>query len=385
MTVAAQGWARVALVADWCLPRPGGIEMHIMALAGQLRRRGVEASIITSYPGPAVIDGVPIDRLGGVRLPWLELAASPFLVSTLRDRFVAGRFDAVHIHASIVAPTCLAAALAATRLGLPTVVTFHSVMRWMPHVLHALDRMAGWSDRNMRLTAVSGLIAGQLRRALEGRAVDVLPNGFDHDFWRAGGAARPASSRLRLVSAMRLQPRKRPFALVDIFAQACRLAPEADLSLTIAGDGDLRRPLRRHIERRGMAGRIEIVGWQSREELRRLYRDATAFVMPSRREAFCIAALEARAAGLPVIANAGTGIADFVTHGVCGLLVTDDAQMAAAIARLAADETLRTALSADAPFVARYDWSSLVEQHLRLYADAGLALPSESHDAGYRV
>lgn len=371
---AGTGVSRVALVADWCLPRAGGIEMHMMALAGQLKRRGVEATIVTSYPGPSAIDGVPIDRLGCFRLPWLDLAASPRLVSTLQDRFVAGRFDTVHIHASIVAPTCLAAAFAAVRLGLPTVVTFHSVMHWMPHVLRAVDRVLGLPGHAVRLTAVSNPIAGQLRRVLNGRAIDVLPNGFDRGFWQAEGAAYPARGALRLVSAMRLQPRKRPFALVDIFAQACRLAPEADLSLTIAGDGDLRPRLRRYIERRGLAHRIEIVGWQTAEQLRQIYRGCAAFVMPSRKEAFCIAALEARAAGLPVIANAGTGIADFVRHGVSGLLAADDGQMAEAIACLCGDEALRTALSADDPAIARYDWANLVEQHLRLYADAHAAI-----------
>jgi len=360
---------RVALVADWCLPRSGGIETHILALARQLRARDVDATIVTSYPGPAEIGGVPIDRLDCLRLPWLDLAASPNLMSILRRHFVAGRFDMVHIHASIVAPVCLAALRAAADLRLPTIVTFHSVMRTLPYFLSVFDRLSGWSRRNVALTAVSSRVARQLRQVFGDAAVGILPNGFDLDFWRGGSMDCPPGGQFRLVSAMRLQPRKRPFALLDIFAEAIRLAPEADMSLTVAGDGDLRRPLQRRINRRGLGDKVSLVGWQTPEDLRALYRRSSAFVMPSLKESFCIAALEARAAGLPVIARQNTGIADFIRHDVSGILAGSDREMAQAIAGLARDEAHLALLSAEDGGVARYDWSYLAAGHMRLYAE----------------
>ena len=75
-------------------------------------------------------------------------------------------------------------------------------------------------------------------------------------------------------------------------------------------------------------GKVDLVGWQGPEALRALYAKSSLFVMPSRKEAFCIAALEARAAGLPVVANAGTGIADFIRHDDTGLLTDSDGAMA---------------------------------------------------------
>lgn len=360
---------RVALVSDWCLPRKGGIETHILALAKRLRQRGVEATIVTSFPGPDVIEGVPVDRIDCLRLPVVPIALSPGLVGMVRRRLEAGRYDMVHVHCSIVAPLCFAALPAARSLGLPVLVTFHSVMKTMPRFLALSDRVLGWTDKSVTLTAVSGLVAGQAASGLPGNAVGTLPNGFDEAFWRATPAPPREAKTLRIVSALRLQPRKRPLALVEIFAEAARLTSGKgiDLSLTIAGDGPLRGAVERRVASLGIAGKVRLVGWQGPEALRALYADSSLFVMPSQKEAFCIAALEARAAGLPVVANAGTGIADFIRHDGTGLLAESDSDMAQAIAALATDAPrLRRLASAD-DGLSRYDWNNLAEEHIALY------------------
>ena len=66
-----------------------------------------------------------------------------------------------------------------------------------------------------------------------------------------------------------------------------------------------------------------------------------AFIAPAKLESFGIAALEARTAGLPVLAYSGTGIATFVHEEREGLLAADDRGMTAAIARIASDDGLR--------------------------------------------
>lgn len=363
---------RVALVSDWCLPRRGGIETQILGLAKSLQANGVSATIITSFPGPSEIEGVPIERLDCFRLPFVDLAASPRLVSVLRASFARGGYDTIHVHASIVAPLCFAAVPAARSLGLPMVVTFHSVMGTMPSLLSALDRLRGWTDWNVRLSGVSELIAGQIRNAMPRLQVDTLPNGFDYEFWSAHTApARRSPGSLQLVSTMRLEPRKRPFALVDIVAESIRRASAsgADLRLTIAGDGSLRPKLERHIARKGLSGRITLVRWQSPQELRAHYANSSLFVMASRKEAFCIAALEARAAGLPVAAMAGTGITEFIRDGVTGILAKSDDEMANVIAALAADRQLLQQLASENGELWRYDWQRLAIKHIALYEE----------------
>ena len=63
-------------------------------------------------------------------------------------------------------------------------------------------------------------------------------------------------------------------------------------------------------------GWVSLPGRVSREELRRLHWDSDLYLSTARLEAFGIAALEARTAGLPVVARRGTGADDFVEDGV---------------------------------------------------------------------
>lgn len=357
---------RVAIVSDWALPRKGGIETHIQALAKNLRQRGVDATILTSQPGPDEIDGVRIERIDCARLPLAGIAISPTLVRMLRERLAAGGYDIVHIQTSIVAPFCAAAVPAAHSLGLPMVLTFHSVMRTMPSFIAGLDRLTGWTGWNIEMNAVSNRVAREVRRAFPSHEVGILPNGFDHAFWSAQSDDGRSEDRLLIVSAMRLTMRKRPTALVEAFARAAQDNPR--LHLVIAGDGPQKSMLERKARKLGIADRISLPGWLPATELRDLYRGGSVFVMPSVKESFCIAALEARAAGLPVIANRNAGIADFVADRLSGLLVDDDAAMARAIARLSGDEKLRARLASNDGGIERYDWAKLAGEHLDLYA-----------------
>src|SRR5215475_11601674 len=75
--------------------------------------------------------------------------------------------------------------------------------------------------------------------------------------------------------------------------------------------------------------------------------------------------------GLPVIANAQSGVAEIIEHGVEGLLGQDDAELAAHVARLAADRGLhRTIVAYNRATPAAYDWPRVVEAHESVYRDA---------------
>jgi glycosyltransferase involved in cell wall biosynthesis len=178
---------------------------------------------------------------------------------------------------------------------------------------------------------------------------------------------------------MRLVPKKRPLVLPRVLVAAraaARAAAPATTSvrLVVAGAGSSREALERAAARCGVADALTCVGWQPRAALRALYRDADAFVLPTRRESFGIAALEARAAGLPVLGMAGTGLADFVRDGAEGVLCADDAALGRAAARLATDAPWRAALGARSAACVphAFDWSAVLARHEAAYAgDAG--------------
>ena len=90
-----------------------------------------------------------------------------------------------------------------------------------------------------------------------------------------------------------------------------------------------------------MSGWVELTGRVDRARLLATYRGADVYVAPARLESFGIAALEARAAGLPVVARADSGVREFVEDGVDGLLARDDDEMVAAVVRLVCEPVLR--------------------------------------------
>ncbi len=186
------------------------------------------------------------------------------------------------------------------------------------------------------------------------------------------------------VPALRCAPKSRPRGPAPRPAPAGAAAGGAPVRLVAAGDGPLRDAVARAARARGLGDALVLPGWLSRADLRALYRDADTFVLPTVHESFGIAALEARAAGLPVLGRAGTGLAEFVRDGVDGVLAADDRALAGAAARLAADGAWRAALraaSAGAPPV-EFDWPAVVARHEAAYAPAGAPWPRAAGRAG---
>jgi glycosyltransferase involved in cell wall biosynthesis len=174
---------RLALVCDWFLPRMGGIELHLRDLALALRRSGADARIVTSTRGDDVVDGIPVHRIPAVPFPIGGFAFTPTALAHLGRTLRAERFDLVHAHASVVSPVAYAGALAGARAGLPTVLTFHSMLHRSAMLLGASESLFAWSGRRVLLSAVSSVVAAQAARWLPEASVGVLPNGIDGTFW----------------------------------------------------------------------------------------------------------------------------------------------------------------------------------------------------------
>ena len=108
------------------------------------------------------------------------------------------------------------------------------------------------------------------------------------------------------------------------------------MRLTLFGEGPERGRLERFVAaaRHGATG-SPCPGRVGRDQLRERYWDSDIYLTPARLEAFGIAALEARTAGLPVVARRDTGVGDFVVDGVNGLLGADDEALAQGLAQAA--------------------------------------------------
>ena len=363
---------RVALVCDWFLPRQGGIELHLRDLALALRARGVDARVVTTTRGPDVVDGVPVHRVQAALAPGSGVAFTPRAMGRLGAVIRGEGFDVVHAHVSVVSPVAYAGALAAARAGAASLVTFHSMLHRSSFLLGASEALFSWARGRILLSAVSSVVAAQAARWIPGAGVCVLPNGIDVPWWRVGAGVAPVGEEILFVSAMRLSRKKRPERLIRAFASAVRFtAGSPRMRLVLGGEGPDRRSLRRLADSLDVGTMVELPGHLDRTVLRDLYHRAHVFVLPSERESFGIAALEARAAGLPVIAMLAGGARDFIVSGVDGLLVRDEPELARAISRLAIEAPFREYVAAHNRAVPPdFDWPDVAALHLRYYGEA---------------
>ena len=360
---------RIALVCDWYHPRRGGIEAQLDGLATRLAARGHEVQIITSTPGPNDVNGVRVHRLDVPLVPFAGVAARP--VATDIERILAReRIDVVHSHVSIIAPVALAGGLAAHRLGLPSVLTFHSFVPATPLLAAPAGALLGASRWQSVFTAVSGRVAREVASFAPGAAFGILPNAIDTDYWTPAASPR-SRSEVRLVYAGRLEPKKRPLLLLRVLGALKRNASGLPWTLTIAGDGALANSLEAGVRELGLESRVSFLGWADPGSLRETLRNSDVFLSTATRESFGLAALEARAVGLPVVAVRDSAVSDFIAHEESGLLVDDDSEFAAATLRLVQDSELRRRLADfNRGSPVPYGWDQALSLNEAAYASA---------------
>jgi glycosyltransferase involved in cell wall biosynthesis len=205
--------------------------------------------------------------------------------------------------------------------------------------------------------------------------VTVLPNAVDVGWWRRGvpGQGEPTAA-VTVVSVLRMSTRKRPLPLLRMVTEARRLLPPgADVRLVLAGDGPRTAAVRRHVGRRDLGSWVHLAGRLERYQIRSLLAGSDLYIAPADYESFGIAALEARAVGLPVIAKRGGGVADFVQSGTEGLLADSDQHMARCLADLVADVGLRRQMTAhNREYPPGHDWPDALARTQALYARAEL-------------
>ena len=373
---------RVLIVSDCYAPRLGGIETQVRDLARNLKRAGHEPAVVTATPvgggrGRSVerADGFPVYRTTA-HLP-SELPVHPRAGRELDDLLSRLRPDVVHAHVGIVSPFAWSGIAAARRAGLPLSVTFHCVLGpWasVAGVLGPASPVRLWQRGGADLTAVSSMLASEVKRAGAQDPVTVLPNGITVEDWRLerpGPQGRRPHRPVTVVASLRWVERKRPLQVVRAFAQAVRSTPGSDALLRIYGDGPLRDRLAREVAESGLADRITLVGRVERTELAQAFTRADIYLQTSPADSFGISTLEARSAGLAVVALRSSGVSDFITDGVDGLLADDEAGLAHGLATLLGDDELLERIKAhNYEVVPVPEWGSVVQMNVEAYRRA---------------
>ena len=215
-------------------------------------------------------------------------------------------------------------------------------------------------------------------------SIAVIPNGVDLDSTATAFRLKAEATllrgfapkeRRRVITVANLRPEK---SHETLFAAADLLASDfPDVEFQIVGDGPRRAELEGFVRAHGLERRVQFLG--HREDVAPLLAEADIFVLPSRSEAFPNGAIEAMAAGLPVVASATGGLLDLIEHGHTGLLFEpgNPAALADALRHLFTDRSIASAIGQRAQTQVRQRYS--FERMVRSFEDLYLAsLPAHS-------
>ncbi|MDR7276508.1 glycosyltransferase [Catenuloplanes atrovinosus] len=358
---------RIAHVTDVYLPRLGGVELQVRDLAARQAAAGHAPFVITATgsPSPVEHEPVPVVRLSAPGAGPYRAVRGRELCRVLRERGA----QAVHAHVSAFSPLAWSAARLAGAHGVPTVVSVHSMWHDVIPLMRWYARRRGATRWPVDWAAVSTAAAAAVREALDGTPVAVLPNGIDPAAWLAPPVA-PRDGPPTVVSVMRMVRRKRPRPLLRALL-ALHDAHPGGFRAILVGDGPQLPRLRAEVAGSGMTSGVRLTGALPRHEIRALLAAADLYVAPAPRESFGIAALEARCAGLPVVARQGSGVADFVEHGVDGWLVGSDAELISTLARLLTSPALLADVARhNRAVVPRLHWDTVLAAADTRYAAA---------------
>lgn len=350
-------------------------------MAAELVARGHDVVVWTTDLGdvnpPEVVDGVRVRRLPTPMPARRSRSLVTFAVHAPLTVFRWGRALATDrpqvLHVHCFAPTGVWATAFARVTRRALVVSSHGetfmdadgVFDRSTVLRHALR----WSLRRADVvTGCSACTVKDLERrfGLEpGRGL-VVPNGVEPD--EPAGALPDGWPRRYLLAVGRVV---RPKGF-DLLLAALAVADlPGDVVLVVGGDGPELGALREQARALGIAGRVVFPGRLDRGQVVAAMAGAIALIVPSRVEAFGIVVLEGWRAGVPVVVTSHGGPAEFVTHGVDGLVVdpVDTTALADALRTVVRDGPTAHRLSAaGARAVTAYTWGRVVDEYEAVYA-----------------
>lgn len=225
------------------------------------------------------------------------------------------------IHAHMGWATAIAPALA-SRIGVPSVITFHSELAHYARPVQRLIRLgASYYSRNgvkLTYTGVSRAVSDQWAAYLEYPVLAnhnplLLPVGNPRENKKQGERVE-----LNFVSVARVTKTKNLIFALRVIRAIRDLGIRC--TYTIVGDGPARPDLEKKIDILGLSDEVQLVGY--RADVIPYLDQADIFLLPSEEEGFCMAALEAMARGCVVITHSGLpAVMEFVVNDLNGLII----------------------------------------------------------------
>ena len=392
---------RIALLAYHACPlaapgqgKSGGMNVHVREVARALSDLGAQVDIFTrahegqDMDAPGITAGANVVHVpaGPPDAPLSEQHEylPDFLegILTRRDRIRAD-YGVVHSHYWL---SGLAGRQLAAAIGVPHVVTFHTLSRIK------MQSRSGESEPDVRQQSETEIIAGSdcviafsrherdaMVKMYAGNParIRLVPCGVDLDRFRPLGRAA-ARNELGLNGHKVLLFVGRIEALkgLDLLIHTAAHLDTRDVKVLVVGDdaegsGDLAR-LRSVAEGLNVAESVEFVGRVSQDRLPWYYSAADVCVVPSYYESFGLVALESMACGTPVVASRVGGLPTVVRHGRTGYLKSwrCPETFANSLEMLLLNHSLQASMGRAARKTAEsMSWRSVAEQLLAIYRE----------------
>lgn len=310
----------------------GGAEVWVLETVSALLDRDIQADIV-AQPGSELHRRAIRAQIPVTAIP-IRFDAAPWTLAKLAGHF--RRTGTTAIWANLT-KDLKAASVAGRLVGVPTILASREsdfplkkklYYRWY------FNRLATGLLVNSAATRRTVLASAPW---LNPERVHLLHKGVDTERFRP--PARPPDHPVvgfvgQLIERKGLQDLMRAWTLVD------RSARPDNPTLRLAGEGPLRNQIAAWRETLDRPDGVELSGFV--EDVENFYRGLSLLVMPSLSEGFGLAAAEASACGVPVIATATSSLPEIVLHEETGLLVppADPVTLAAALQRLLDDPKL---------------------------------------------
>jgi glycosyltransferase involved in cell wall biosynthesis len=407
LIASAQRPLRIALLGYRSAPFSGGQGVYLRYLSQALQALGHEVTVISGPPYPDLVAGIRLVKLPSLDLysrdlwsvrrqelqsrlgltEWLSKLSGGFAEpwsfgERARDWLLENpnHFDVIHDNQTL-APGILDL----QRAGFPVVTTIHHPITRDLRVALAGEPI-GWRRLLIRrwhsFLVMQRRVASQLDRIVTvstasaadittdfgvlPRAISIVPNGVDTTLFRPlPGVKRKPNQIIATASAD--APLKGLSVLLHAFHELCE--SRSDLRLLLIARPRSGGETEALIHRLGLAGRIEFVSDASHEAINRLYAESAVAVVPSLYEGFGLPAVEAMAAGIPLVSSDGGALAEVVGNGGLSVPAGDSAALARGVDAVLSQPELAKAL-ADRGLTraqTQFCWSVCAQQMVGLY------------------
>ncbi|RZS39032.1 (1-_4)-alpha-D-glucan synthase (UDP-glucose) [Herbihabitans rhizosphaerae] len=393
------------LMLSWEYPPVvvGGLGRHVHALSQHLAAQGHDVVVLCRHESGTDASTHPTEDARDGRVRIVRVAEDPTHLEFDRDLVAwtlamghamirAGldvlrgwRPDVVHAHDWLVTHPAITLA---EHVGVPLVATIHATEAgrhsgWLSHPLNQQVHSVEWWLANRADKIVTCSVAMRTEAAhlfeVDSDEISVVHNGIEPRSWRVP-ASVVAATRERygpggeplLLYFGRLEWEKGVQDLITALPRIRRSHPGT--RLVVAGKGRQAKTLVEQARKHRVRRAIDFVGHLSDVELVAALAAADAVVLPSRYEPFGIVALEAAAAGAPLVASTAGGLGEVVVQGETGLaFAPGDVEALTEAVRDVLDDPAaarKRARTAKKRLGVDFDWERIAEATAEIYAAA---------------